>query len=88
MKGWGLWLAQATVREMRRSQLCAWLLSVRRLAQRHSMCHGHGEKLAVSVVLPIEVKDSIDGFVGGKYVWGPITAVPWRIWWSILELMF
>lgn len=65
---------EATVREMRRSQLCAWLLSVRRLAQRHSMGHGHGEKLAVSVVLPIEVKDSIDGFVGGKYVWGPITA--------------
>ena len=84
MKGWGL-LAQATVREMRRSQLCAWLLSVRRLAQRHSMGHG-AAALAVSVVLPIEVKDSIDGFVGGKYFWGPITAVPWRIWWSILEL--
>ena len=67
---------------MRRAQLCAWLLSVRRLAQRR-------EVGAVSASLPIEVKDSIDGFVGGKYVWGPITAVP-RIledfgFWRILE---
>ena len=57
---------EATVREMRRAQLCAWLLCVRRLAF---------YKLGpVSVVLPFEVKDCIDHFLGGRHVWGPITA--------------
>lgn len=58
---------------MRRAQLCAWLLCVRRLV---SLKFGLlNDPSSVCVVLPIEVKESIDGYVGGKYVWGPITAV-------------
>ena len=63
---------EATVREMRRAQLCAWLLCVRRVV---SLKFGLlNDPSSVCVVLPIEVKESIDGYVGGKYVWGPITA--------------
>lgn len=58
---------------MRRAQLCAWLLCVRRVV---SLKFGLlNDPSSVCVVLPIEVKESIDGYVGGKYVWGPITAV-------------
>ncbi|CAK8998437.1 unnamed protein product [Durusdinium trenchii] len=57
---------EATVREMRRAQLYTWLLCVRRVGT---------QKLGgFSVVLPFEVKDCIDSYLGGKYVWGPITA--------------
>ncbi|CAJ1411337.1 unnamed protein product [Effrenium voratum] len=51
---------EATVREMRRAQLCAWLLCLR---ARGRTC-----------TMPPEVKDRIDAFVGGKHVWGPINA--------------
>mmetsp|Transcript_7630 Transcript_7630/g.13499 ORF Transcript_7630/g.13499 Transcript_7630/m.13499 type:complete len:388 (+) Transcript_7630:37-1200(+) len=59
---------------MRRGQLRAWLLCVRRLTKlRLGLPEVSCEDL-VSTTLPTEVKSCIEAFVGGKHVWGPISA--------------
>ncbi|CAE7154651.1 unnamed protein product, partial [Symbiodinium pilosum] len=61
---------EAIVREMRKAQLCTWLLCVRRLSG-----HRFGVPDAlVALSLPPEVKLRIESFIGGRHVWGPINA--------------
>lgn len=63
---------EAIVREMRKSQLCTWLLCVRRLSQHRP---GFSEMSSVlTTSLPPEVKLRIEAFIGGRHVWGPISA--------------
>eukprot|EP00929_Paragymnodinium_shiwhaense_P034062 TRINITY_DN18577_c0_g1_i1.p1 TRINITY_DN18577_c0_g1~~TRINITY_DN18577_c0_g1_i1.p1 ORF type:complete len:357 (+),score=65.77 TRINITY_DN18577_c0_g1_i1:58-1128(+) len=60
---------EATLDTMRRLQLKSWLLCVKR-----KMRAGSPQDEYCATVLPEEVRDRIESFIGGRHIWGPINA--------------